>query len=98
MEVGSVGMLFTLSVSIVAISSSCSTWSPTSAQRFSMKGGQMQRQFLRFDHDFKVPSVIDSAISGTLTVWSAGKHEPYAFEPAGVNRPWSQQPVEKPKL
>jgi hypothetical protein len=44
----------TLSVSIVAISSSCSTKSP-----------------ICFDHCFRVPSEIDSAISGTLTIFSA---------------------------
>jgi len=44
----------TLSVSIVAISSSCSTKSP-----------------ICFDHCFRVPSEIDSAISGTLTILSA---------------------------
>jgi len=44
----------TLSVSIVAISSSASTASPTF-----------------FNHDFKVPSEIDSAICGTFTVSAA---------------------------
>jgi hypothetical protein len=43
--------LRTLSVSIVAISSSAATLSPTC-----------------FNHDFNVPSVMDSAICGTFTV------------------------------
>jgi hypothetical protein len=51
---GGAGATHTLSVSIVAISSSCSTKSPTA-----------------LFHCFNVPSLIDSAIVGTLTMASA---------------------------
>lgn len=62
---------YTLSVSIVAISSSRSTKSPTSIldQNMALKEGLSGCS--RFENCFNVPSVIDSAISGTLTIVSA---------------------------
>jgi hypothetical protein len=64
----------TLSVSIVAISSSCSTKSPTSVANISTSPCYTWRpelMIVRLLNCFSVPSLIDSAICGTLMVSSA---------------------------
>lgn len=46
--------------------------------------GHKKNGSIRFENCFRVPSVIDSAMLGTLTIESAGRHERLKIEFAGV--------------